>query len=128
MKSFNRRNMYMVLLTPLVIGGALVMVGCPLSGEPGTNEVFMRSITFDPPEITIQVGESVTWHNRDIVPHTATSGDPEVEGSGSIFRSAQLPQGGTFTHTFDEAGEFIYFCEVHPVMMRGAKVIVEAGG
>ena len=104
------------------------MVGCPAGGEPGSNEVFMRSISFDPSEITIQAGESVTWNNRDIVPHTATSGNPEDAGLGPIFRSAQLSQGETFTHTFDEAGEFIYFCEVHPVMMRGAKVIVEEGG
>ena len=127
MKSFCRRNMYMVVLAPLVIGGALVMVGCPVSGEPGANEVFMRSISFDPQEITILAGESVTWNNRDIVPHTATSGNPGDAGFGSIFRSAQLAQEETFTHTFDDVGEFIYFCEVHPVMMRGAKVIVEAG-
>ena len=128
MKSFFRRNLYMVVLAPAVIGGTLAIVGCPLSGEPGANEVFMRSISFDPMEITIRAGESVTWHNRDIVPHTATSGNPGEDGFGSVFRSALLAQDETFTHTFDEAGEFIYFCEVHPAMMRDAKVIVEPGG
>ena len=61
----------------------------------------------------------------DFIPHTATSGNPGDEDLGSVFRSAGLPQGETFTHTFNEAGEFIYFCEVHPVMMRNAKVIVQ---
>ena len=86
----------------------------------------MRSIAFDPPEITINVGETVTWTNMDIVPHTATSGNPGDADLGSVFQSARLGINDSFTHTFDEAGEFIYFCEVHPVMMRDAKVIVQA--
>ena len=110
----------------LAAAGTLAILGCPAGGEPGANEVFMLAIAFDPPEITIQVGESVTWTNRDIVSHTATSGNSGDQDFGAIFRSEFLLQGGTFTHTFNEAGEFIYFCEVHPVMMRNAKVIVEA--
>ncbi len=86
----------------------------------------MRNIAFDPPEITINVGESVTWTNMDSEQHTATSGNPEDGDIGSVFQSALLDSGDTFTHTFDEAGEFIYFCEVHPIMMRDAKVIVQA--
>ena len=106
---------------------ALMVGGCPSTEPPGTNEVFMRSIAFDPPEITINVGESVTWTNMDIiVPHTATSGNPEDADFGSVFLSARLGINDSFTHTFDEPGEFIYFCEVHPVMMRDAKVIVQA--
>ena len=128
MQRFWRRNKYKMVLAPVVVGGTLAFVSCSLSGEPGSNEVFIRNFSFDPAEITIQAGESVIWNNRDIVPHTATSGNPEDADFGSIFRSAWLSQGETFTHTFDEAGEFIYFCEVHPLMMRGAKVIVEAGG
>ena len=106
--------------------GTLMVGGCPAGGEPGPNEVFMRSIAFDPAEITIGVGESVTWTNMDFIPHTATSGNPGDEDLGSVFRSARLSQEETFTHMFNEAGEFIYYCEVHPVMMRNARVIVQA--
>ncbi len=105
--------------------GAIIISGCGGGGDPGANEVFMQAIAFNPMEITIQVGESVTWTNQDIVPHTATSGNPGDADLGSIFRSDFLGQGGTFTHTFNDAGEFIYYCEVHPVMMRDAKVIVQ---
>jgi len=128
MKCFWRRNRNMWLLAPLVVGGTLAIVGCPMVVEQGANEVFMRNISFDPMVITIQAGESVTWNNKDTVPHTATSGNRDDTDFGSIFQSVQLSQGETFTHTFDDAGEFIYFCEVHPGMMRDAKVIVEAGG
>ena len=60
-----------------------------------------------------------------IIPHTATSGNPGDGNLGSVFRSVRLSQGKTFTQIFNEAGEFIYFCEVHPVMMRNARVIMQ---
>ena len=108
--------------------GAILISGCGGGGEDSAaNEVFMRSIAFDPMKITIQVGESVTWTNQDLVPHTVTSGNPGDADLGSIFQSALLSQGGTFTHTFNDAGEFVYFCETHPGTMRDAMVIVETG-
>ncbi len=114
-----------VLAAASAVAGLAIIGGCP-SGEPaGSNEVFMRAIAFDPPEITISAGESVTWTNKDVVPHTATSGNPGDDDLGSLFQSSLLGLGQTFTHTFNEPGEFIYFCEVHPVMMRDAKVIVQ---
>ncbi len=116
-----------LILATLVVAGGLAFEGCGGGGDPGANEVFMQAIAFNPMEITIQAGESVTWINQDIVPHTATSGNPGDEDLGAIFRSTQFGQGGTFTHTFNDVGEFVYFCEVHPVMMRDAKVIVTSG-
>ncbi len=113
-----------LILATLVVAGGLAFEGCGGGGDPGANEVFMQAIAFSPMEITIQAGESITWTNQDIVPHTATSGNPGDEPLGAIFRSTQFGQGGTFTHTFNDVGEFVYFCEVHPVMMRDAKVIV----
>ncbi len=116
-----------LILATLVVAGGLAFEGCGGGGDPGANEVFMQAIAFNPMEITIQAGESVTWINQDIVPHTATSGNPEDVEPGAIFQSERFGQGGTFTHTFEDAGEFVYFCEVHPAMMRDAKVIVESG-
>ncbi len=115
-----------LILATWVVAGGIAIEGCGGGGDPAPNEVFMQAIAFNPMEITIQAGESVTWTNQDIVPHTATSGNPEDENLGAIFRSAQFGQGGTFTHTFEDAGEFVYFCEVHAGTMRDAKVIVES--
>lgn len=112
-------------LAALGIAAFTVLGGCPSGGAPGSNDVFMRAIAFDPQEITINAGESVTWTNMDLVPHTATSGNPGDDDLGSVFRSGLLFGGQSFTHTFEEPGEFIYHCEVHPVMMRDAKVIVQ---
>ncbi len=127
MTTKHKRVILGLILATLVVAGGVAIEGCGGGGDPGPNEVFMQAIAFNPMEITIQAGESVTWTNQDIVPHTATSGNPGDEDLGAIFRSALLSQGGTFTHTFNDAGEFVYFCEVHPGMMRDAKVIVESG-
>ena len=127
MKKICKPAIVRLVLTAFLVAGGVAIKGCGGGGDPGANEVFMQSIAFNPMEITIQAGESVTWTNQDIVPHTATSGNPGDDDLDSIFRSAVLSQGGTFTHTFEDAGEFVYFCEVHPGMMRDAKVIVESG-
>ena len=127
MKAFRKPSVFGLVLVATAAVVTLMTAGCPAGEKAGPNEVFMRGIAFDPAEITIAVGESVTWTNMDfIIPHTATSGNPGDADLGSVFVSRLLSQGQTFMHTFDEAGEFIYFCEVHPVMMRDAKVIVQA--
>ena len=127
MTTKHKRVILGLILATLVVAGGVAIEGCGGGGDPGANEVFMQAIAFNPMEITIQAGESVTWTNQDIVPHTATSGNPGDADLGTIFVSERLSRGGTFTHTFEDAGEFVYFCEVHPGMMRDAKVIVESG-
>ncbi len=125
MHSNRRRLLAAVFVTASFVGSAVSLPGCSGDGQPGPNEVFMRNVTFDPPEITIRAGESITWTNKDILPHTATSGDSGDADLGSVFQSGTLLLEQSFTHTFEEPGDFTYFCEVHPVMMRDAKVHVE---
>lgn len=71
---------------------------------------------FEPYETIIDVGGEVTWHNEDTAAHTVTSGDIKGEGPDGIFDSQLLPAGKTFSHKFEEAGTFKYFCMVHPWM------------
>ena len=90
--------------------------------------VTIEAIAFDPAEITVDIGDEVTWTNRDAeVKHTVTSGKPGdkgVPGLGEeksdrpdgVFDGTLLTDGDTFAHTFDEAGRYSYFCRVHPVM------------
>ncbi len=120
-----RMPLIILALAAGLVGAALTTLpGCPSSAPPGSNQVFMRAIAFDPQRITIDVGETVTWINMDVVDHTATSGNPEDGDLGSMFRSRRLSRQERFSHTFDEPGTFRYFCEVHPVMMRDAVVAV----
>jgi amicyanin len=79
---------------------------------------------FQLPNLSITAGTTVRWVNQDSVPHTATAGSP---GSvGDEFASSSLSQGGTFEHTFDTAGRYDYFCQIHPDMTGSIVVSGEA--
>jgi len=72
--------------------------------------------------VTINVGGIVTWENNDTAAHTATGGSA-TEGPSGVFDSSLIMAGSSFSHTFDAAGTFDYFCMVHPWM--AGTVIVE---
>ena len=90
------------------------------SSTPGCEEF---DECFSPSTVEIGVGGTVTWTNDDTAAHTVTSGSLEADGPDGIFDSSIFMAGKTFKHTFDEAGEYDYFCIVHPWM--AGKVIVE---
>jgi len=82
------------------------------SGVPGceeTNECWF------PAEISVGVGETVMWTNDDTAAHTVTSGSA-ADGPDGNFDSSLFMAGATFEATFDTAGEYPYFCMVHPWM------------
>ncbi|MFM8658636.1 MAG: plastocyanin/azurin family copper-binding protein [Candidatus Nitrosotenuis sp.] len=92
------------------------------SSSPGCEET---DECYTPSEMTIDVGSEVTWTNDDSASHTVTSGDPKkgLDGDG-LFNSRLFYAGKSFSHKFDEAGEYSYFCQVH-TWMKGT-VIVQA--
>ena len=82
------------------------------SGVPGceaTNECYL------PSEVTVAVGATVTWSNDDTAAHTVTSGNVNAGPTG-VFDSGLFMSGATFEFTFDEVGNYDYFCMVHPWM------------
>lgn len=81
--------------------------------------VTISSSRFDRLELRIAPGETVTFVNTDAFDHTVTSRDD----SPVEFDSGDLGQDETFEFTFDEPGEYAYFCRIHPTMR--AVVIVE---
>ena len=85
----------------------------PAADQPATGAVriVIDNFTFDPPELTVPVGTEVTWLNRDDVPHTATS-----TAKPKAFDSGALDTDETYSHVFKAAGEYEYFCAVHPKM------------
>jgi plastocyanin len=64
----------------------------------------------------VPVGTSVTWTNRDDIPHTVASTD-------GVFKSKVLDTDEKFSFTFSRAGTYPYFCSIHPKMT--GKVIVQ---
>jgi plastocyanin len=95
-------------MTPFT-GTISVPSGSSTPGCDETNECFI------PAEVTVNVGETVTWSNDDSAAHTVTSGTP-TGGPDGTFDSSLFMADTTFSHTFDNAGEYSYFCMVHPWM------------
>ena len=77
--------------------------------KPETTEVKIDNFSFGPGTLTVPVGTTVTWTNRDDIPHTVVS----TEG---VFKSKVLDTDEKFSFTFSEAGSYPYFCSIHPKM------------
>ncbi len=103
---------------------AILLFGCAQYGAQtnsqsssqsgGGNKVFIKDFKFGPPEITVKKGDTVTWINNDPMAHTVKFGS---------FESGLLSTGQSFSHIFNDPGDFEYACGVHP-SMKG-KVIVK---
>lgn len=83
---------------------------------PAQVNVEISGLAFVPSTLTVSVGTTVTWTNKDSVSHTVTSDD-------NLFNSGTLATNATFEHTFNQKGTFAYHCSFHTFMT--AKVIVE---
>ena len=66
------------------------------------------SFAFNPNQIVINVGDTVTWTNNDPVDHTTTS--------AGNWNSGSLTFGASFSEVFNSPGTFNYFCSIHPSM------------
>jgi plastocyanin len=92
--------------------------GTDVSITPGASTKTTNA--FDPGTIELSEGDTVTWTNNDSTIHTATSGDPSGGATGMFGGSAASPSliapGTTQSFTFDEEGEYPYYCVLHPTM------------
>ena len=83
-----------------------------------TNEVKIDNFSFSPASLTVTLGTTVTWTNRDDIPHTVVSTDEP-----KLFKSKVLDTDEKFSYTFNKPGNYAYFCSVHPKMT--GKVVVQ---
>jgi plastocyanin len=98
----------------LVVAAALML---PLGGAPAHAETITVSIdnfAFAPNELKVKVGDTVTWTNHDDIPHTVVS--------AGKFRSKTMDTDGSFSFAFAAAGDYKYFCSLHPHMTGMIKV------
>jgi len=87
------------------------MVSATFAVRAATVTVTMQNTAFNPPAKTVNVGDTVTWVNADFTSHTSTSGQNGV--ADHQWESPFLNAGQSFSHTFDTAGNFPYFCIPH---------------
>jgi len=90
----------------------IAITDVPLEAEmrtAGGHDVAMDNFSFTPPRTSVALGTTVTWTNHDDVPHNVVSTERK-------FKSPVLDTDGVFSHQFDAAGTYKYFCSIHPRM------------
>ena len=95
-----------------------------VTNAPGSSTPGCEPECFIPSIVTIDVGGEVTWENNDTAAHTTTAGSPQ-DGPSGVFDSSLIIAGSSFSHTFDSAGTYDYFCMVHPWMIGTVVVSAE---
>ena len=110
------------LATMAMVVMVLLMAGSPNvtanTQQAAATEVKIDNFSFGPITITVPVGATVTWINRDDIPHTVVSTDDP-----KAFKSKVLDTDEKFSFTFSKPGTYPYFCSIHPKMT--GKVIVQ---
>jgi plastocyanin len=124
--------LYVTALAVLIVSGIAFTVSCssayqttpspattqPAAGAPGaTAAVVLQNFAFSPATLTVSAGTTVTWTNKDSATHTVTS------TQGNVLNSPNMPQGSTFSFTFNQKGTFDYHCSIHQSMT--GQVIVQ---
>jgi plastocyanin len=85
------------------------------TGQPPANEVYIQGMAFYPAAISVTVGTTIKWTNKDAITHTVTS-------DTKIFDSGTIGGGATYSYTFSTAGIYPYHCSFHPSMMATVTV------
>src|SRR5215217_1425748 len=119
------KRLLLVLVLPVI--ALLMFVPTAAAQDAGVESVPLQNAWsvnigdnfFDPPDVAVEPGSTITWTNNGAVPHTVTADD------GS-FDSERLNPGDSYTVAFGGQGTVTYHCEIHPEM-RGS-VTVGGGG
>ena len=100
MSSINRRDFGIAVVATMLL---------PVStARAADTEVHIDNFVFEPTQLTVKAGTTVTWMNRDDIPHTVVC--------AGKFRSKTMDTDDKFAFTFTTAGEYKYFCSLHPHM------------
>ena len=105
--------------SPAVPATSTPATGSPAaeSAAPGAGAVSIVDFAFEPAQLSVKVGDTVTWTNEGSAPHTVKWSDDEPE-------SDQLGSGDTYERTFDAAGSYPYVCGIHS-QMEGTITVTE---
>jgi len=107
-----------IFATVLTVSAVLLLYSRAKAGEAQTSatEVRVDNFTFGPDTLTVPVNSTVTWVNKDDIPHVIASND-------GLFKSRALDTDQKYSYTFSKAGTYPYYCSIHPKMV--GKIIVQ---
>jgi amicyanin len=92
----------------------------PGRADNAPHAVTIDNFTFNPQRLTVAAGSTVTWTNKDDIPHAIAS-------SSAQLRSQALDTDDNYSFTFTVPGTYQYFCSLHP-HMTGTIVVEAAAG
>jgi len=129
-----KKNFFIFLLSAILFAAASMTGGAALAGSDDTLVIVrIKNLAFVPAEITIRPGTTVRWVNEDPFSHDVTSGSVvsgrrarQVSKSrhpDGRFHSGTYGQGRSFEQTFDDVGDYPYFCTIHPIMFGTVNVV-----
>jgi amicyanin len=98
----------------LAVAAAIILQFGTIGARADEMKVTIDNFTFSPPELKVKVGDTVTWTNHDDIPHTVVS--------AGKYRSKTMDTDDHFSFTFTAAGDYKYFCSLHPHMTGMIKV------
>ena len=116
-RGFRILTMQAAVLTASALMMGTVATITKAAPAPAAASVRIENFTFKDPVVTVKPGATVTWTNGDDIPHTVVSKD-------GLFKSKVLDSGDRFSFTFAKAGQFGYYCSIHPHMT--GTIIVKA--
>ncbi|VVE22277.1 Amicyanin [Pandoraea cepalis] len=108
------RRPSIALLMALSLGMA-VGSAQTVCAEPAVHTVTIDSMQYSPPTLTVKVGETVVWVNRDPFPHTVTAQTGDFDSKG-------IAPGESWQFKPTKKGKFPYFCRFHPTMKGTLRV------
>ena len=130
----NNPILYFIIIAALLIF-SLPLAGCAGTGKTASttaaettvvattagtagakNEITIEGNSFKPDSLTIKVGDTVTWINKDSYNHT-------VKAKTGEFDSGNMASGAKFSFTFDKEGTYDYICSIHTFMT--GKIVVK---
>jgi plastocyanin len=93
----------------ILSGGVVPGAGPEKPANAKTHTVTMEGMRFHPDDLTVAPGETITWVNEDLVPHTATS-------KAAGFDSKEVEAGKSWSVKVSKKGDFPYVCTLHRKM------------
>lgn len=96
-------------LAAIFAGLSLAAIASAPLHAAATPSVKIENFAFTPPALTVKVGDTVTFENDDDIPHLVVAND-------ASFRSKALDTGDSYAFTFTKAGDYAYYCGLHPHM------------
>jgi plastocyanin len=121
MEAFMKRVYVAAAALAIPLAVALMLISSPSrakseEAKAQSTEIKVDNFTFGPATLTVPVNSTVTWVNKDDIPHVIASND-------GLFKSKALDTNDKYSFTFSKPGTYAYYCSIHPKMQ--GKVVVQ---